>query len=135
MRMNLLVLLAGAMLLGAGCIRTVSGGNTAGIPFIKDKIEAQYERPADEVYQAALEVVKYNGTVIDENILHGQTGGVTDVVKTIEGSVHQCTVWIRVQQVDPKTTALTVQTRTHGGGSNLDLAAMLDKQIALKLVR
>jgi hypothetical protein len=128
-------LLLGVALLGWGCVKTVSGDTTAGVPFIHDKVEAQYDRPMEQVYTAALDVIKANGTVSDEKILHGQSGGVTDIVKAIEGKVRERTVWIRVQQVDPKITALTVQTRTKAGGSDMDLAALLDKQIALKLVR
>ena len=128
-------MLLGVALLNWGCVRTVSGDTAAGVPFIHDKVVAQYDRPMEQVYEAALEVIKANGTVIDEKILHGQTGGVTDIVKTIEGQVRERRVWIRVQQVDPKVTSLTVQTRTKGGGSDMDLAATLDKQIMLKLVR
>jgi len=128
-------LLLGVAVLNWGCVRTVSGDTTAGVPFLHDKVEAQYDRPMEQVYAAAMDVIKANGTVVDEKILHGQTGGTTDIVKTIEGKVHERTVWIRVQQIDPKVTSLTVQTRTKGGGSDLDLAATLDKQIALKLVR
>jgi len=31
----------------------------AGVPFVHDKIEARYERPMDEVFQAAKDVIKY----------------------------------------------------------------------------
>ena len=125
----------GLAVLAAGCVNTVSGRKTAGVPFIKDKIEAQYPRQMDQVYQAALEVIQFNGAVVNEGVLHGQTNAVNNIVKTIEGNVNQRTVWVRVQQIDSKVTALTVQTRTSGGGSDVDLAAMIDKQIALKLVR
>jgi hypothetical protein len=135
MRIFFCALLAGAAVLGSGCVKTVSGDTAAGVPFIHDKVEAQYDRPMDQVYSAALDVVKTNGSVVGETILHGQTGGTTDIVKAIEGRVRERRVWIRVQQVDPKVTSLTVQTRTKAGGSDMDLAAMLDKQIALKLVR
>lgn len=135
MKTFLSALLLATAVVNWGCVKTVSGDTTAGVPFLHDKVEAQYDRPMEQVYAAALDVIKSNGTVSDEKILHGQTGGVTDIVKTIEGKVRERTVWIRVQQVDSKVSSLTVQARTKGGGSDLDLAAMLDKQIALKLVR
>jgi hypothetical protein len=54
-------------------------------------------------------------------------------VKTVEGKVNQRTVWVRVEAVDPKVTEVTVQTRTPGGLSDIDLAHQLEKEIALKL--
>ena len=85
----------------------------------------------DQVFEAAKDVVKFNGTLINESILHGET----NAVKTVEGKINQRTVWVRVEALDPKVTAVTVQARTSGGGSDLDLAREVDKQIALKLVR
>jgi hypothetical protein len=106
-----------------------------GVPFIKDKIESRYERPADQVFAAAKEVVKEDGVLLNEGTLYGQTNTVNNVVKTVEGRVNQRTVWVAIAQIDPKVTDVTVQTRTQGGVSDIDLAAEIDKQIALKLVR
>src|SRR5262245_52338973 len=127
--------LAALTILAVGCVNTVGGRRTAGVPFIKDKIESSYERPLDEVFRAAKDVVSFNGTLVHESILYGQTNVVNNIAKVIEGKVNQRSVWIRVAQMDPKVTAVAVQTRTSGGGSDIDLAAMIDKQIALKLVR
>ncbi len=102
-----------------------------GVPFIKDSVEGHYERPLDQVYDAAKEVVKFNGTLVSESILHTET----NMVKTVEGKVNQRSVWIRVEAMDPKVTGVAVQTRTKGGGTDIDLAHELEKQIALKLVR
>ena len=123
--------LLGLAVLAAGCVDTVTGRRTAGVPFIKDKVEGRYERPMDQVFQAAREVVQFNGTLNSESTLHTTT----NLVKTVEGKVNQRTVWVRVEQLDPKITAVTVQTRTGGGGSDIDLAHEIEKQIALKLVR
>jgi hypothetical protein len=130
-----LAVIAALAILASGCVSTVGGNKTAGVPFIKDKIEANYERPMDEVFQAAKDVVKFNGTLIHESILYGQTNAINNIAKVVEGKVNQRSVWVRVAQVDPKITAVAVQTRTSGGGTDIDLAAMIDKQIALKLVR
>jgi len=137
MKMKLFLALVGLSILAAGCVDTVTGGKAAGVPFIKDKIPSKYDRPADEVFQAAREVVAKNGVLVNEGILHGQTNAVNQIVKTVHGYVDECRVWVRVEQIQvtPVITAVTVQTRTKGGGSNIDLAASLDKQIALKLVR
>ena len=112
------------------CVRTVSDRKTAAVPFVKDRVEGRYERSVDDVFAAAKEVLKFNGAVQRETILSQ-----TNVVKTLEGKVNQRTVWVRVEEVDPKVTAVIVQVRTKGGWKDLDLAHELEKQIALKLVR
>ena len=125
------VILLGALLVGAGCVGTVTGRKTAGVPFVKDKVEGRYERPLDQVFDAAKEVIKFNGTLVNESILHNET----NTVKTAEGKVSQCNVWVRVESQEPRITTVSVQTRTVNGGSDLDLAHEIEKQIALKLVR
>ena len=72
-----------------------------------------------------------NGTLVNESILHSET----NTVKTVEGKVNQRSVWVRVEAVAPNITGVAVQTRTKGGGSDLDLAHEIEKQIALKLVK
>ena len=125
------LVLIGASLIGAGCVPTVTGRTSMGVPFIKDSVEGHYERPLDQVYDAAKDVVKFNGTLVSESILHTET----NTVKTVEGKVNQRSVWIRVEAMDPKVTGVAVQTRTKGGGTDIDLAHELEKQIALKLVK
>ena len=125
------VALLGMAVLAAGCVDTVTGRKTAGMPFVKDKIEGRYERSVDQVFQAAKDVIQLNGALNNESTLHTSS----NLVKTVEGKVNQRTVWVRVEQIDPKVTGVTVQTRTSGGGSDVDLAHDIEKQIALKLVR
>lgn len=127
--------LIGMAVLVAGCVNTVTGGKTAGIPFIKDRIEARYEKPAEPVFQAARQVLAENGTLITEGTLYGQTNALGNMVRTIKGKVDDRTVYVRVEALDPRITGTTVQTRTSSGISDLDLAAQIDKQIALKLAR
>jgi hypothetical protein len=135
MNIKLLAIILCLAALDVGCIDTVSGRKTAGVPFVKDTIQARYERPMDQVFQAAKEVVEFNGTLVSEGTLHNQTNALNNVAKTIEGKINERTVWVRVEQVDPQVTAVAVQTRTSGGGTDIDLASEIDKQIALKLVR
>src|SRR5689334_6606065 len=131
MKEKIFLALMGASLIGAGCVPTVTGRTSVGVPFIKDRVEGHYERPLDQVFDAAKEVVKFNGAIVNESILHTET----NMVKTVEGKVNQRTVWVRVEAMDPKVTGVIVQTRTTGGMSDLDLAHEIEKQIALKLVR
>lgn len=123
------------VLIATGCVNTVTGRKTAAVPFLKNTIQSRYERPVDQVFQAAKEVIAFNGSLVNEGVLYGQTNAVANTVRTIEGSVNQRTVWVRIEQVDPRVTAVAVQTRTSAGGTDIELAAELDKQIALKLVR
>ena len=111
-----------------GCVNTVNERTTAGMPFVKDKIEGRYERPVTQVFEAAKDVVKDKGVLVREGTLYS-----TNEVKTVEGRINQRNVWIRVTAVDPKVTSVIVQARTAGGGADVDLAAQVDKEIALKL--
>ena len=131
MKTTILALLTGTVIIGAGCISTVNDRKTAGVPFLKDKIESRYQRPVDQVFQAAREVIKTDGTLVNESTLYNQN----NPVKTVEGKVNQRSVWVRIEAVDATVSAVTVQTRTSAGGSDIDLAAQIDKEIALKLVK
>ena len=116
---------AGVMVLAAGCYSTVDGRMKAGVPFAKDSLESRYERPLDQVFAAAKEVLKHNGTLEGENTIN----------KTLWAKVDTRTIWVKVDEVEPKITRLTVQVRKNSGGSDIDLASEIDKQIALQLIK
>jgi hypothetical protein len=124
------VLLGFSLMWAAGCVSKVSGGKTAGMPFVKDKVEGVYERPLEMVFTAAREVIRKNGVLDTESVVHGET----NQVKTLTGKVNQRLVYVKVAPVDTGTL-VEVQARTSGGGSDLALAHELEKQIALGLVR
>ena len=111
-------------ILAVGCYHTVEGRSKMGLPS-KDMIEGRYERPVEQVYAAARRVLEYNGTLRGDNT----------VMKTLEARVNTRYVWVRVDEVQPNLSRVQVQVRTSGGGGDVDLAAELEKQIALKLVR
>jgi hypothetical protein len=67
--------------------------------------------------------LKYNGTLYSEDLLKS----------TLEGTVNNRTVWVKVEELDPQVTRVTVQTRTKGGTSDVELAGEIDKQIAIRL--
>jgi hypothetical protein len=54
-------------------------------------------------------------------------------VKSIEAKINGRNVWVRVQAVDPKITAVTVQVRTPGGGTDIDLTQQMQTQIGIRL--
>ena len=129
MKTKMLIALLGGLVFVAGCVSTVNDRKTAAVPFVKDKFEGRYERPVDQVYAAAVEVVKFNGAISQETII---SPGASQV-RTIEAKVNGRSVWVRVEPVDAKVTSVTVQVRTKGGGSDLELTQELQKQIAVKL--
>jgi hypothetical protein len=129
MKTILFAAMLAAGLLAVGCVNTVNDRSTAGMPFTKDRVEGRYPRTLDQVFQAAKDVIKKNGVMVNEGILYGQT----NTVKTIEAKVNQRSVYIRVEPVDPKITSIVVQARTSGGGSDIDTAHELEKQVALQL--
>ena len=131
MKKKIFLGLAGALIVTAGCISTVSGDKTGGWPLTRDTVEGRYERPLDDVFKAAKDVVIANGVLDKESILHSET----NTVKTAIGKINQRTVWVRVEDIDPKVTSVMVQSRTTGGASDIDLSHDIEKQIALKLVK
>ncbi len=74
---------------------------------------------------------KANGVIVTEYIPHDTTNS----VRSLQGKVNEHKVWVRVEGIDSKITAVTVQARGKMGGSDLDLAHELEKEIALQLVR
>lgn len=129
MKTKILVVLLGGLVLVAGCVGTVNERHTAAVPFVKDKFESRYERSPDQVYAAALEVIKFNGAIERQSIINPGP----DQLQAIEAKVNGRSVWVRVEAVDPKVTSVTVQVRTSGGGSDLELTQELQKQIAIRL--
>jgi hypothetical protein len=134
MKMKIFAVTAfGALLLaGIGCVSTVSGTKTAGVPWIKDSMEGNYARTVDQAIDAAKAVIRANGTLVNETT---QYSAETNSVRTVEGKVNDRRVWVRVSEREPKVTQVLVQTRNSAGGSDLGLAHELEKQIALKLAQ
>ena len=75
------------------------------------------------MFAAAKEVLAFNGTLTGENT----------IAKTLEAKVDNNRVWVKVDEVEPNIARVLVQARKSGGGGNVDLAAEIDKQIALQL--
>jgi hypothetical protein len=111
-----------------GCVETVDGHNEPGVPFFKDRVEGRYERSLAQVLDAARAVIKFNGQLISDN----------SVNNSLEGRIDQMSVFVRVEEVQTaagkSVTQVTVQARNKFGGTNVDLAHEIEKQIALQLV-
>ena len=134
MKAKRFVPLVGIVLLAVGCVKTVSDTRKhvahPALALFNDQYEGRYERSVDQVYTAAVEVVKSNGIISRETIINPGP----KEAKTIEAKVNKRDVWVRVEAVDPKITSVKVQVRTRLGGTDLDLTQELQKQIAIKLV-
>jgi len=129
MKTKISVVLLGALVLVAGCVKTVNDRHAFALSPTKDKFESRYERPVDMVYAAAADVIKQNGLISRESIISPGTNS----VRAIEGKVNSRNVWVRVEAVDPKVTSIKVQVRSKSGGTDLDLTQELQKQIAINL--
>jgi hypothetical protein len=115
--------LVSSTILMAGCVQSLDGRTRPGLPFVKNTIESRYERPPMEIWQAAKDVLRYNGTLYSEDTLKS----------TLEASVNQRTVWIQVLPIDTKVSQVLIQTLNKAGGTDLELAGEIDKQIAVRL--
>ncbi|HTY86876.1 MAG TPA: hypothetical protein VMB80_05370 [Candidatus Acidoferrum sp.] len=131
MKTKIFAVLAGIVLITAGCVKTVSDTNKFSVwPVGKDKVLGRYERSLEQVYQAAFKVVSANGVVVQEYIPHDTSNN----VRSLQGKVDQCNVWISVSaEDDPKITSAVVQVLTKWGTANIELASQLQTQIALQL--
>ncbi len=125
MRNNAFILLTISTLaiVAAGCVGTLDNRREAGNPLAKDKLVRVYERPVMQCWAAAKDVLAANGTLFSEDVMQS----------TVSARVDTRTVRVKVEQIDPKMTRLTLQVRTKLGNGDLDLAGEIDKQIALRL--
>ena len=128
MKTKILVVLLGGLVLVSGCVNTVNDRHTFALSPKADKYEGRYERSVDQVYAAAVEVIKSNGTISRETTLNPGP----NQVKAIEAKVNTRDVWVRVQAVDQEVTAVTVQVRNKAG-TDQQLTQELQKQIAVNL--
>ena len=130
-KLTLLLALTAIAAAVTGCINTVSGTKTAAVPFLKDRVEARYERAADQVFAAAKTVLTQNGAIGSAGALFNQT----NAVRVLSGKVKQASIYIRVEAIEPHLTDIIVQARTSHGGADLTLAHEIDKEIAVELSR
>ena len=120
-----LLALAAVAVFVSGCVATVDGHTRAAVPFMKDKIASRYQRPVAQIFAAAKKVLEDNGKLNSVDTLNN----------SLIAKVDTRTVWIKVKEVDPTVSEVLVQVRKRNGGTDIDLASEIDKQIALQLVR
>ena len=127
MKNKFLILLAVSALavFASGCVATVDGHTRAAVPFVKDKIVSRYQRPVAQIFAAARKVLEDNGRLNSVDTLNN----------SLIAKVDTRTIWVKVTEVDPTVSEVLVQVRKRNGGTDIDLASEIDKQIALQLVR
>lgn len=116
-------LLAAVVGVSSGCYSTETGRTKFGMPFAKDSIISRYSRPVSVVFAAAKEVLAFNGTLTSENLIDN----------TLTAKTDSKTIYVKVTEPEAGIAEIATQVRGSAGGPDLDLAAEIDKQIALRL--
>jgi hypothetical protein len=129
MNKKIFAVVAGAAIIATGCVHTVSDTSTFAVSYGRDSVAGRYQRPVDEVYQAAVTVINNNGVLLTEYVPHDYT----NVVRQLQGRVNDRKVFVRVEQIDPKVSQVDVEARTKMGRVDIDLVHELEKEIALQL--
>ena len=130
MKMKIFAAFAGiAIIVTAGCVSTVSGTKSPAIWFGKDSVQGRYERPMDQVYQAAIAAIKTDGVLLTEYVPHDATNSTL----SFYGKVREHNVWVRVEALDPKITEVTVEARSTIGNTDIDVAHEVATEIAVQL--
>lgn len=123
------LLLLGVTLSLVGCVGKVTEEKPGAKPGYKDRIEARYQRKIDLVFEASKRALSSYGNVTRvSNVLAS-----TNDVRTVEGYINGQAVYIRIEKVDPKTTAAVIQVRTKLGGTDLRTASEMAQEIAVQL--
>jgi hypothetical protein len=118
----LAVALSALALFGSGCVSTPTGHSRAAVPFLKSELTRRYPRSVEQLTAATRVVLTRNGKLSVDNA----------VDNSFHAKVNERDVWVKITKVDDKVTELVIMVR-HGLGADIDLAAELDKQIALQL--
>ena len=125
MRKTILLVFSAILAAGAftGCYSTPDGRSRMGTPFVKDTFESRYQRSVEQILAASREVLSHNGTLTLENRINN----------TLEARIDTRVVTVKVDEVEPGISRVLVQARSKARQPDLDLAAEIDKQIALRL--
>jgi len=118
----LAVALSALALFVSGCVSTPTGHSQAGVPLLKSTLTRRYPRSVEQLVAATRVVLTRNGKLSVDN----------SVDNSFQAKVNERDVWVKITKVDDKVTELVIMVRK-GLGADIDLAAELDKQIALQL--
>lgn len=129
MKKEIFAVLAGVAICVVGCVSKVTEQHPGPMPAYRDRVENRYDRPLNDVFEAAKRALNSYGNITAEGAF--ATG--TNQVRTLAGRVNQNGVWMRIESVTPVVTSVTVQMRSPLGGTDLTMAQDLQKGIAFEL--
>ncbi len=129
MKKGFLFFLAGATLVVAGCVGTVTQDKPGNLPAYRDRFESQFDRPANQVFEAAKRAFNSYGNITREST---SPPGPNQLC-FIEGTLNQYRVWMRVEGVSASATKMVVQIRAPMGGTSREMANELQKRTAFEL--
>lgn len=108
----------------SGCTSTLDDKKTvAWVPWSQDTVEGRYEFTPAQLWAATKDVLRTQGTLVGEDMQRN----------VLEANVDQRKIYVKVEEFDTKISRVLVQARTKGGNSDLEMAAFIDKQIAVRL--
>lgn len=111
--------------LSNGCTNVPGKGSRFKVPFIKNGFVSRYERSPDQVREAALKVLATQGQLTMNDVVNSQ----------IAARVDNRDVVVYIQSIESGITEVITQIHNKWGGTDLNLAREIDKQIALQLPR
>lgn len=121
----LALVLSTATMLFSGCVSTTTGRMTTGMPLLTDTKVSRYQRTLPQVSQATETVLARMGKLLSHDTINNY----------YEAKVNQRSVYVHLENVDNgNITQVSVQART-GLASDIQMAAEIDKQIALQLAQ
>ena len=127
---NLTTLLALTVVLAlVGCVAKVTETTPGTKPAYQDRVTNQYQKSVDQVFEATKQAVTSFGNVTRADTVLAAT----NQVRTVEGIINGRSIYIRLEEVKPKTTTAVVQVRTKAGGTDLRVAADVVRQIVVYL--
>jgi hypothetical protein len=119
----LALVISSAAMIFSGCVSTTTGDMTTGVPLLTDTKVSRYQRSMAQVSQATEAVLGRMGKLISHDVVNNY----------YKAKVNQRSIFVRLENVENgNITQVSVQARS-GLGSDIQLAAEIDKQIALQL--
>ena len=119
----LAIMLCSAAAIFSGCVETATGRMTTGMPLLTDTKISRYPRNLAQVSAATEAVLARMGKLVSHDTINNY----------YEAKVNQRSVYVHLESVETgNITQVSVQART-GLGSDIQMAAEIDKQIALQL--
>ena len=106
-----------------GCVGDLAGQRHFGIPLTKDTVEGRYEFTPIQLWTAAKDVLNHQGTLTGEDMQRN----------VLDANVDERRIWVKIDELDNKISRVLVQARTKGGAPDMEMAAFIDKQIAVRL--